>query len=332
MQDSIRTTTYREGITGNKKAFKDKIVMDVGAGSGLLSIFAVQAGAKKVYAVEASNMAEHAKTLIKANNLQDKIEVICARIEDIPESQILRESIDVIVSEPLGTYLFNERMLETYIIARDRFLKKDGIMFPQSAQLCIIPFEDKEIYEEQVGKVNFWTTTDFHGFDLSCMHETAVDEKLSQAILDTYDAKKNLSAQPMRKHYDFEKCSIEDLKIVDLDFSHEIERTGICHGYCLYFEAYFASEQEGHYIILKTGPEEPQTHWYQTRLLLREPIGVTKTMNLGGVLKMRANNEQSFDAELELQVPWLSTTTKNHYDMKDLEYRGAYQSYYDYYN
>jgi type I protein arginine methyltransferase len=165
--------------------------MDVGAGSGLLSIFAVQAGAKKVYAVEASNMAEHAKTLIKANNLQDKIEVICGKIEDIPESQLGPESIDVIVSEPLGTYLLNERMLETYVIARDRFLKKDtGIMFPQSAQLCIIPFEDKEIYEEQVGKVNFWTTKDFHGFDLSCMYETAVDEKLSQPILDTYDAAK----------------------------------------------------------------------------------------------------------------------------------------------
>ena len=67
-------------------------------------------------------------------------------------------------------------------------------------------------------------------------------------------------------------------------------------------------------------------------MLLREPIGVTKTMKLGGSLKMRANNEQSFDAELELLVPWLATTTKNHYDMKDLEYRGAYQSYYDYYN
>jgi histone-arginine methyltransferase CARM1 len=52
------------------------------------------------------------------------------------------------VSEPIGTYLFNERMLETYVIARDRFLKKDGMMFPSSAQFCITPFEDKEIYEE----------------------------------------------------------------------------------------------------------------------------------------------------------------------------------------
>jgi hypothetical protein len=66
-----------------------------------------------------------------------------------------------------------------------------------------------------------------------------------------------LSAQPTRKHYDFEKCSLEDLKTIDFEFNHEINRTGICHGYCLYFEAYFKSEAEGEYVILKTGPEEP---------------------------------------------------------------------------
>ena len=41
--------------------------MDVGAGSGILSLFAAQAGAKKVYAIEASKSAENARRLIKAN-------------------------------------------------------------------------------------------------------------------------------------------------------------------------------------------------------------------------------------------------------------------------
>ena len=74
--------------------------------------------------------------------------MICAKVEDIPHSQIPPQSIDIMVSEPLGTYLLNERMLETYVIARDKFLKSDGMMFPKSAHLCLVPFEDKQIYEE----------------------------------------------------------------------------------------------------------------------------------------------------------------------------------------
>jgi histone-arginine methyltransferase CARM1 len=69
-------------------------------------------------------MAESAKILIKHNKLDHIIEVVHARIEDIGEDRIPSNSVDVLVSEPLGTYLYNERMLETYVIARDKFLKK----------------------------------------------------------------------------------------------------------------------------------------------------------------------------------------------------------------
>jgi len=97
--------------------------MDVGCGSGILSIFAAQAGAKKVYAVEASSMADSAQILIEHNKLSHIITVVKSKIEDISPDQIAPNSIDVLVSEPLGTYLYNERMLETYVIARDKFLK-----------------------------------------------------------------------------------------------------------------------------------------------------------------------------------------------------------------
>ena len=72
------------------------------------------------------------------------------KIEDIAEDLIASSSIDIIVSEPLGTYLFNERMLETYVIARDRFLKPEGLMFPTESNFFIVPFEDMDIYFEQM--------------------------------------------------------------------------------------------------------------------------------------------------------------------------------------
>ena len=50
--------------------------MDVGCGSGILSMFAARAGAKKVYAIEASNMAQHAKKLTAHNGFSSVIEVI----------------------------------------------------------------------------------------------------------------------------------------------------------------------------------------------------------------------------------------------------------------
>lgn len=61
----------------------EKTVLDVGTGSGILAIWSAQAGARKVYAVEATKMSEHARDLVKANNLQDVVEVIEGSIEDI---------------------------------------------------------------------------------------------------------------------------------------------------------------------------------------------------------------------------------------------------------
>lgn len=165
-------------------------MLDVGCGSGILSLFAAQAGARKVYAIEASNVAESARLLAAANNLDGVITVIQAKIEDITSATIPFNSVDIIVSEPIGTYLLNERMLETYVIARDKFLKPDGRMFPKSATLYIAPFEDSEIYNEQLQKCDFWGTTDFYGLDLSVLKEKSITEKFSQPILDTYNPKK----------------------------------------------------------------------------------------------------------------------------------------------
>lgn len=130
MQDFVRTSTYQKAIHGNFIDFNGKIVLDVGAGSGILSFFAAQAGAAKVYAVEASNMAQYAQQLVASNNLNERITVIAGKIEEID----LPEKVDIIISEPMGYMLYNERMLETYLHAK-KWLKPNGKMFPSRGDL-----------------------------------------------------------------------------------------------------------------------------------------------------------------------------------------------------
>lgn len=64
-----------QAIEGNKGVFSGKVVLDVGSGTGLLAMFAARAGAKKVYAVEASNMANVAQLLVEQNGFSDCIQV-----------------------------------------------------------------------------------------------------------------------------------------------------------------------------------------------------------------------------------------------------------------
>ena len=65
-------------------------------------------------------------------------------------------------------------MLETYVIARERFLKDGGKMFPATAHFCIIPFYDDAIYTEQLNKTVFWDNKNFYGLDLTSLKEKAI--------------------------------------------------------------------------------------------------------------------------------------------------------------
>ena len=108
MQDYIRTSTYQKAIISNMADFRDKVVLDVGAGSGILSFFAQQAGAKKVYAVEGSSIAKHAEQLVRANKVENVIKVISGKIEEIE----LPEKVDIIISGKILTVLNALRMRE----------------------------------------------------------------------------------------------------------------------------------------------------------------------------------------------------------------------------
>lgn len=149
LKDTVRTKAYQNSIIKNKVSiffrdkylFENKIVLDVGAGTGILSIFAARAGAKHVYAVDNANIALHARTIIEANGLSDKITVFKGKIEEI----ILPvEKVDIIISEWMGYFLLYESMLDCVLWARDKYLAADGLMFPDRAVMYLASIEDED--------------------------------------------------------------------------------------------------------------------------------------------------------------------------------------------
>lgn len=93
LQDKGRMDGYRNAILGNAKCFEGKTVLDVGTGSGVLAIWAGMAGARKVYAVEATSMAQHARRLVQQNGMQDVVTVLEGYMEkiELPEKVRTRE-------------------------------------------------------------------------------------------------------------------------------------------------------------------------------------------------------------------------------------------------
>ena len=114
--DEPRTRSFERSIRSTVR--KGDVVLDVGAGSGILSLFAAQAGAARVYAVERAPVAAAlARRLIAENGFADVIQVLPMDMDNL----WIPEQVDVLVSEWLGVNV-NENMLAPVLQARDRCL------------------------------------------------------------------------------------------------------------------------------------------------------------------------------------------------------------------
>ena len=124
--------------------------MDIGCGTGILSIFAARAGAKHVYAIENAEIALFAREIIARNGLSDKITVLKGKMEEIT---LPVPKVDIIISEWMGYFLLYESMLDTVLWARDKYLVKGGKMLPDKLHMYVAALEDGQ-YKQQ--KKEFW--------------------------------------------------------------------------------------------------------------------------------------------------------------------------------
>ncbi|TYJ15388.1 hypothetical protein E1A91_A10G180600v1 [Gossypium mustelinum] len=296
LQDYVRTGTYYAAVIENRVDFTGRVVVDVGAGSGILSLFAAQAGAKHVYAVEASEMAEYARKLIAGNPaLAQRITVIKGKVEEVE----LAEKADILISEPMGTLLVNERMLESYIIARDRFLVPNAKMFPSIGRIHMAPFSDEYLFVEIKLQALFWQQQNYYGVDLTPLYGSAFQGYFSQPVVDAFDPRL-LVSPPLCHVIDFNEIKEEDLFEIDIPLKFIASVGTRVHGLACWFDVLFNGSAVQRW--LTTAPGAPTTHWYQIRCVLSQPIYVMAGQEITGRLHMIAHNAQSYTMYLSLSA------------------------------
>lgn len=84
LTDKVRTSAYASFILGTPNLFNEAVVLDVGCGTGILSMFAARSGAKRVYAVDASDIVKRAEKIIKANGHDDVITYVSLALSSSP--------------------------------------------------------------------------------------------------------------------------------------------------------------------------------------------------------------------------------------------------------
>ncbi|VDI18787.1 Hypothetical predicted protein [Mytilus galloprovincialis] len=224
LRDEVRTGTYRNAILQNAHLFRNKTVLDVGCGTGILSMFAAEAGASKVIGVEDAK-------------LPDGI-----------------DKVDIIISEWMGYCLLFETFINSILFARDKWLKKEGgLIFPDKFWLYLTAFEDKRFIKD---KESFWDN--IQGYDMSSIIQ---HQDFDRMYVDIIDASKVVSNSSLIKEINLYTVKEKDLSF-EAPYHIQIKKTGVIDGFLTYFDTGFSHCVRK--TAFSTAPEAKTIHWKQT--------------------------------------------------------------------
>ncbi|PWY90172.1 S-adenosyl-L-methionine-dependent methyltransferase [Aspergillus heteromorphus CBS 117.55] len=308
LKDTIRTDSYRDFVYENKHLFKDKVVLDVGCGTGILSMFCAKAGAKKVISVDNSNIIDRAKEIIYENGFGDVITCIRGKIEEVT---LPVQQVDIIISEWMGYGLLFEAMFDSVIYARDRYLAPDGLMVPSHATLRIAPFADSEFV---ASNISFWKSV--YGFNMTSML-TGIHEEAMVRVIGPSSIPGDSSV--------FLPLPLHTITVDELSFLKEFQVTlnqdiDELDGWAIWFDIFFMpsrdspiaddavpSEMKKKGIVsFTTGPYDTETHWQQVICLMdrekKRGVPLKKGQTITGKVGYQKRGEKS--RSLNITIDW----------------------------
>eukprot|EP00928_Gymnodinium_smaydae_P071637 TRINITY_DN55176_c0_g1_i1.p1 TRINITY_DN55176_c0_g1~~TRINITY_DN55176_c0_g1_i1.p1 ORF type:complete len:388 (+),score=61.50 TRINITY_DN55176_c0_g1_i1:111-1274(+) len=297
LKDTVRTGTYQRAIMENRHLFRDKVVLDVGSGTGILCLFAAQAGAKLCIGVEYTDIADFAKMIAEKNGFAETVVFVKGKVEevDLPVPQV-----DIIISEWMGYFLIYESMLDSVLFARDKWLKAGGLLFPDQAKIYMAAIEDADYKEEKIG---FWTH--LWGFDFTPMQKHVMQEPISDFVNEEAIATSTCCLLDV----DLTTCCKEDLDFF-AEYSLKVTRKDLLHAMVVWFDVTFGgspAHRAAHGampVVLSTAPHKPGTHWKQTVFYLNEVLAAFPGEELCGMLAVRksASNPRDLDVKLSFEL------------------------------
>jgi len=264
LRDVIRNEAFQRAL--QKVVKPGDVVLDLGAGTGLLSIFAAAAGARRVYAVERTEIADVARRMVERNGYREVIEVHQMDVETVT----LPEKVDVIVSEWMGGFGVDENILPSLVIARNRWLRPGGAIIPGRVTALLAPASIPDFD----AAVAYWRTKP-HGVDMELIARMTTQETFhTQTVLERED----LLAEPqaMMSHDPY-TCSLLE---ADQPFVAKVRfvatRAGMLSGFVAWFTAEMTPGEAPDVLTNAVGMAD--THWGRTLFPLDRPIEVSAGM------------------------------------------------------
>ncbi|KAG4137987.1 hypothetical protein ERO13_D07G106300v2 [Gossypium hirsutum] len=282
LKDVVRTKTYQNVIYRNKFLFQNKVVLDVGAGTGILSLFCAKAGAAHVYAIECSHMVDMAKQIVETNGLPDGevFKIV------VPSCIASCASCQALLSSLLPYYFVWLHSLQSKFLFLHPCQVDDGVVLPDEASLYLTAIEDAEYKDD---KIEFWNNV--YGFDMSCIKKQAMMEPL----VDTVDQKQIVTICHLLKTMDISKMVLGDASFT-APFKLIAKRDDYIHAFVAYFDVSFT---KCHKLMgFSTGPRSRATHWKQTVLYLEDVLTICEGETIIGSMTVAPNKKNPRDVDI----------------------------------
>lgn len=219
LSDPVRLGAYERAIP--EVVRPGDVVLDLGAGTGILGLLACRAGASRVYAIEETSLIGLTRELARANQFGDRI----VHLKGHSSHMSLPEPVDVVVCDQIGRFGLEAGVIEYYDDVRRRLLKPGGRLLPAAIELFVAPVERPDL----AARIEFWGSRPA-GFDFTPARAIASNTGYPCA----FEAADLLSAPEMCARIDLTR---EAPRPIRLEAGCSIARAGVLHGIGGWFSA-----------------------------------------------------------------------------------------------